>query len=296
MRKLNTAEVVEQFKKKHEERYDYGRVDYKDSHTKVIIICKKHGEFSQTPSDHKQGKGCPSCSGTKQLNTAEVVEQFKKKHEERYDYGRVDYKDAHTKVIIICKKHGEFSQTPNDHKQGKGCPSCSGTKQLNTAEVVEQFKKKHEERYDYGRVDYKNSQTKVIIICKEHGEFSQTPKDHKQGKGCPKCASHIASNASSLASLIELFYPSLHITERHLGNDYEINVFHTDKEILDIYVLGFYSHQKERFIPNTNPVPSTTYNKLYITNNRYHCYDFINDTFKQIVEKLTQKGFRHTFT
>ena len=128
---IYSAEVIEQFKKKHEERYDYGRVDYKNNHTKVIIICKKHGEFSQIPKDHKQGTGCPKCSGTKQLNTAEVIEQFKKKHEERYDYGKVDYKGTHTKVIIICKEHGEFSQAPASHKQGKGCPSCSSSSSKN---------------------------------------------------------------------------------------------------------------------------------------------------------------------
>ena len=122
----------------------------------------------------------------KKLNTAEVIEQFKKKHEERYDYGKVDYKDAHTKVIIICKEHGEFSQTPNSHKQGNGCPSCSGNKQPNTAEVIEQFKEKHEERYDYGKVDYKGSKTKVIIICKKHGEFSQAPSESQARKRMPQ--------------------------------------------------------------------------------------------------------------
>lgn len=32
-----------------------------------------------------------------------------------------------------------------------------------------------------------NAQTKVCIICQEHGEFWTTPNNHLQGKGCPNC-------------------------------------------------------------------------------------------------------------
>lgn len=45
----------------------------------------------------------------------------------------------------------------------------------------------HDGRYDYSKVDYINSRTKVVIICKRHGEFLQTPHNHLQGQGCPRC-------------------------------------------------------------------------------------------------------------
>ena len=35
--------------------------------------------------------------------------------------------------------------------------------------------------------EYINSQTKVCIICPEHGEFWQAPSKHLYGRGCPKC-------------------------------------------------------------------------------------------------------------
>lgn len=41
-----------------------------------------------------------------------------------YNYSKVNYKNAHTPVEIICKKHGSFWQTPNKHLDGKGCPKC----------------------------------------------------------------------------------------------------------------------------------------------------------------------------
>ena len=42
--------------------------------------------------------------------------------------------------------------------------------------------------FDYSKVDYKNNQTKVIIICDKHGEFKQSPSSHVNSKtGCPEC-------------------------------------------------------------------------------------------------------------
>lgn len=41
--------------------------------------------------------------------------------------------------------------------------------------------------YDYSKVEYVNSKTKVCIICPEHGGFWQRPTDHLSGRGCVKC-------------------------------------------------------------------------------------------------------------
>ena len=44
----------------------------------------------------------------------------------------------------------------------------------------------HNNKYDYSKSIYKNLRTKIIIICPIHGEFLQSPKNHKYS-GCPKC-------------------------------------------------------------------------------------------------------------
>lgn len=49
-------------------------------------------------------------------------------HGDKYDYSLVKYKNAHTKVKIICPLHGEFKQTPNCHVIGSGCPTCNESK------------------------------------------------------------------------------------------------------------------------------------------------------------------------
>ena len=54
--------------------------------------------------------------------------------------------------------------------------------------VLKQFREAHGDLYDYCLVDYVNGKTKVDIICKVHGVFSQRPRKHKEGIGCPECA------------------------------------------------------------------------------------------------------------
>ena len=53
------------------------------------------------------------------------IEEAKTIHGNKYDYSKVEYRDAKTKVCIVCPEHGEFWQTPDKHLRGSGCPSCS---------------------------------------------------------------------------------------------------------------------------------------------------------------------------
>lgn len=58
----NTKDFIQKAIKLHENRYDYSSVNYINNQTKTSIICKKHGSFLQTPSNHLQGKGCLQCA------------------------------------------------------------------------------------------------------------------------------------------------------------------------------------------------------------------------------------------
>ena len=195
-KKLTTEEFIKKANKKHNGKYDYSKVEYIDSHTKVCIICPEHGEFWQEPANHLSGQNCPKCAlievHTNQSNKKEgFIQKAKEIHGDKYDYSKVEYINNHTKVCIICPEHGEFWQKPIHHTQGKGCPYCGGTKKLTTKEFVEKAKQIHGDRYDYSKVDYISAETKVCIICPEHGEFWQTPHAHLAGQNCPKCCGNI---------------------------------------------------------------------------------------------------------
>ena len=172
-------------KKIHLDKYDYSKVEYINSSTKIKIICPNHGIFEQTPIQHSQGNACPKCSKPSKYTTPELILLFKQIHGNKYDYSLVDFKRMDIKIKIICPEHGIFEQTPNQHIRKKGCNAC----RTHTLEkVINLFKKTHSNKYDYSLVKYINSNTSVEIICPKHGIFTQRPSDHKRGAGCSLCA------------------------------------------------------------------------------------------------------------
>lgn len=127
--------------------------------------------------------------------TEEFVEQAKSVWGDRYDFSQVDYQGANIKVKVICPEHGEFWVKPLDLLHGHGCSACAGTRRLNNDIFIQRAKEKHgDDRYDYSLINYKNLSDKIPIIChkkdengNEHGIFYQSPRNHLQGDGCPKC-------------------------------------------------------------------------------------------------------------
>ena len=187
---LSTETLIKQFRTAHADFYDYSEVIYEGGRSKITIVCPIHGYFEQTPDSHKIGHGCPACI----LPTTEkIVNSFREIHGDRYDYSKVDYINCDDKLVIVCREHGDFEQLLNSHKKGFGCRKCSGNHRYTNQEIVEQFKQIHGDRYDYSKVNYKNNQSKVTIICPEHGEFEQASINHKRGNNCPECAKGLIS-------------------------------------------------------------------------------------------------------
>lgn len=119
----------------------------------------------------------------------EFIQKAKKIHGNEYDYSQVNYINSATKIDIICKKHGLFRQTPNHHLQGRRCPICSKKEKRDKEKnsFIERSRVIHKNKYDYSYVDYINNHEKINIICPIHGNFTQSPKMHLFGNGCPKC-------------------------------------------------------------------------------------------------------------
>ena len=53
---------------------------------------------------------------------------------------------------------------------------------------ISKANKIHGNRYNYSKVNYINAKTKITIICRDHGEFYQTPSNHLSNYNCQKCA------------------------------------------------------------------------------------------------------------
>lgn len=190
-----TIKFINKSKIIHGDKYDYSKSIYINSKTKVIIICKEHGEFEQRPECHiNRSSGCPKCHGNVKLTTNEFVTKALQIHGDKYDYSKVNYINSDTKIEIICKEHGIFQQSPNNHiNQKNGCPNCgiiirSELKRKSLDEFIKEATDIHGNKYDYSKVEYKSANTNIIIICKEHGEFKQTPSSHINKNGCNKCS------------------------------------------------------------------------------------------------------------
>ena len=193
MRKLTTEEFIQRAKEIHCDKYDYSNVEYKNTATKVKLLCNICGNyFYSTPNSILRGNGCPYCAGVARSNTEEFIEKARKTHGNKYDYSKVEYINAHTKVHIICPKHVEFLQKPNCHLSGNGCKLC-GVESCHTKELLGKDKFihlaniKHNFKYDYSKVKYIGIDKKVQIACPIHGYFWQTPSNHLQGCGCKEC-------------------------------------------------------------------------------------------------------------
>lgn len=169
-KKLTKEEFLNKCKEKFNNKYIYDLSTYKNLSSKITITCPVHGKFTQVAGTHLKSKyGCPKCGNDAlsehyKHNIDDVIKEAKSAHGNKYDYSKVyeEYKNIHNKVSILCPKHGEFWQTPDNHIQGKSCPKCAN--QLSNAE---------EEIYEYccSLVGHKN------VIQRDHSVINPLELD-----------------------------------------------------------------------------------------------------------------------
>lgn len=238
MAKKITTEVFKQRAQELFPQYDYSKSVYQNARTKIEVICPKHGSFFVTPDNHlNKQSGCPKCYEEirSKIRTSSVeifIEKAKKIHGTKYSYSKFIYKDAHTKGIIVCPKHGEFEQNPNNHLSGKGCPKCRNEKFTKTTQdYIESFKQIHNNFYDYSKVNkIINNNMYITIICPFHGEFVQTVRSHQEGRGCPHCSKSKGELLVSkiLKSLNFNFEEQVFIKNPYHSNNFIVDFFIRD--------------------------------------------------------------------
>lgn len=167
--------------------YNYDNVIYVKSSLKVLITCKEHGDFEQTPNKHLYGRGCNICKGGVSSNKEDFIIKARIEHDNKYTYEKVEYKNSLIKVVISCHLHGYFEQTPSSHLLGAGCSGCNGGIKYTNEDFETKANIVHDGKYTYEKVDYKDSHTRVVISCPLHGDFEQSPTKHLTGRGCRGC-------------------------------------------------------------------------------------------------------------
>ena len=102
-KKLTTEQFIEKATLIHGDKYNYSKVDYINTRTKVCIICKIHGEFWQTPNMHLCGNSCPKCR-QKFTNTQDFISHAKTIHDDKYDYSKTIYEKMKQVILKFLEK------------------------------------------------------------------------------------------------------------------------------------------------------------------------------------------------
>lgn len=156
----------------------------------------------------------------RKLTTEEFIARAHARHGDKYGYEKVQYVNNRTEVEIYCKACQKyFKQSPDSHLQGKGCRDCGYKAShpiMSVDEFIQRARAVHGDKYDYSQVKIKTVSDDVIIICPDHGPFSQRPINHYYMKqGCPKCG--LIKQGMSLRSNTDEFIRKAHIVH---GNKY----------------------------------------------------------------------------
>lgn len=109
----------------HNSKYTYEKLNYKNSRTKLIITCPKHGDFLQSKNNHLAGNGCPSCKSSKgEKIISEVLEKLNVEFKTQHKFNDCIYKRKlpydfaifiNEKVKGLIEFHGEqhFKEIPH---------------------------------------------------------------------------------------------------------------------------------------------------------------------------------------
>jgi len=262
--KLTRQEYIDKARFVHGDKYDYTLVDYKNSRSKVKIICPIHGVFEKIATEHLQGKGCRLCKLKDRTHTKSTfVEKSRVVYEDKYDYSLVEYINSSTRVKIICPIHGIFEQKPVEHTRGYGCVKCSWDNTRTTQlDFVSRSLEIHKRKYTYDNVVYENSGSKVSIICPVHGVFEQRGCSHLEGKGCLRCSNEQQTSKAEtdiLDFLNNVGNSNLNIITSHrLPNNQELDIYLPDHN-LAIEYNGLYYHSS--YGNNLKNKKSTSYHR-----------------------------------
>lgn len=197
-----TEQFVAEAKQVHGDRFDYSLCEYKNTHTKLSIICNMcKNNINQTPMDHHKGRGCRFCTNRTAKTPEQFIVEFQRVCSETGNRLMLKsaYKNINTKVDLECREcNAIFSASPRNLLVAKsGCPECklrgmrtrAVDRRLTKEQFIEQSREVHGQEYDYSLVEYTGHKNTVTILCKDHGSFAQLPSNHIHGKsGCPTCA------------------------------------------------------------------------------------------------------------
>ena len=141
--------------------------------------------------------------------------------------------NGHTSLCGICSEDDcdkEYSypfRTLYETKIFKCKHHKTGKKTMDTMtreELISLFNEANNNKYEYSRMveDYVNRRTYMTVTCREHGDFTTTPANHKKGVGCPSCGRKIVEASRQISH--EDFIKACNIKHNFIY-DYSLTVY-----------------------------------------------------------------------
>ena len=202
MRVKNIESFIERAKIVHNNKYMYHRFSYTVSVAKSDVFCPFHGYFLCSAANHIKGKGCPKCA---RIRTPQslisskylFLEKCVSIHGKLYDYSKSDYKGANTKIEIICKIHGSFWQTPNNHiHKIHHCGKCLGIGLSKKEKIIILKTNSINTKFtNYSKAKINKGECTELFCTLHEKYYTQNYYNHLKYLGCPFCKRERRSSA-----------------------------------------------------------------------------------------------------
>ena len=302
-RKDTTESIKLKFIKKHKKLWDYSRLVYVDSNTKVEIGCDLHGWFWMLPTMHTQGQGCEKCGIIKRsdklrTNKEDLINNLTDKYVELLDFSKSKYVDLYTNIEVICDKHGKFLQKPYLLLKSNGCKKCIQENKkywnkISERDSIEIANKVHDFKYKYDDIKFNKVTDKVVIECKKHGKYKQIWHEHyKYGKGCPKCVHHISKPEIQIQDFLKNLNIEIQTNKRGIIGRKELDI-HIPELKKAIEFNGLYWHYSDKyFVPGKHAHKSNLCREkgIQLLHIREDLWKKDPEKMKLIIEKFINKN------
>lgn len=274
--KKTTEWFLEQVGEYHSEYdYDYSKVNYVNSTTKVEIFCRTHQQtFFAPPQDFLVGKNrCRECGEEARLEKRrlpfeEWLPRAQAVHGGLYEYDAYSWNGLHKPVRIRCAAHGWFEQIPANHEtQGSGCPKCGRDlsrlgRRIPEAELISRAREAHGDTYTYP--DQSDRPGKYIsACCSKHGVFQQLLVSHLKGRGCMKCSiGRVSSGQQEIFDFLKESYTEEIMLEHRMSSGLILDIF-LPKLHVGIEYNGLYYHSEPSRLDRSKPAGRSDYKYHY---------------------------------
>lgn len=216
---------------------------YKNTHSKIKILCPNGHEWITSWGNFQQGHRCGICNGNAKKNINEIREYLK-----QYNYNLLstEYESSQKILTAKCPNGHEYKFCWNSFQRGARCP-CESNLMPVTIEHLTQCLKN--ENYNLISDIYVNPHTKLIATCPQGHMYEFTWGNFKQGYRCNKCFCTKNRSEKDLASMLQKCNP----LENDRSTIYPLELdLYFPKQNIAIEFCGLYWHSDahERMVPS----------------------------------------------